>query len=101
MTTRTIDKFRRLLETRKAELIWEMQKDRRRLTIRANGDSVDPARSLAEREAAVRDLNRETALLRKVTGALRQIEEGTFGRCAMCSCEIPPKRLEAVPRSPN
>ncbi len=100
MTTRTVNKFRRLLEARKAELIWEIQKHRRPLAISPNGDPGDRARSLAEREGAVRDLNRDTALLRKVTGALREIDEGTFGRCAMCSREIPLNRLKAVPWSP-
>lgn len=100
MTTRTINKFRKLLETRKTELIWEMQKHRARLAIGASADPADRARSLAEREFAVRNLNRETALLRKAMGALREIEEGTFGRCEMCDREIPRQRLEAVPWSP-
>ena len=100
MTTRAVDKFRRLLEARQAELIWEMQKQRRHLTVSASADPADRARSLAERELAVRDLNRENALLRKVTGALREIEEGTFGRCAACDREIPLSRLKAVPWSP-
>jgi RNA polymerase-binding transcription factor len=100
MTTRTVNKFRRMLEARRGELLWEIQKHRRPLAISANGDPVDRARTFAEREAAVRDLNRDTELLRKVTGALREIEEGTFGRCAKCDREIPPKRLRAVPWSP-
>ncbi|MGA2329090.1 MAG: TraR/DksA family transcriptional regulator [Bryobacteraceae bacterium] len=100
MTTRTITKFRRRLEARKAELIWEMQKHRRRLAVGAGADPVDRARSLGEGEFAVRNLDRETALLHKVMGALREIEEGTFGRCAACDREIPRKRLEAVPWSP-
>jgi DnaK suppressor protein len=100
MNTWKINKFRRLLEDRKAELLRVMQEHRSPLAIRANGDPVDQAHSVTEREAAVRDLNRETTLLRKVLGALREIEDGTFGRCAACDREIPLKRLEAVPWSP-
>jgi DnaK suppressor protein len=36
-------------------------------------------------------------LLREVDGALRRIEEGTYGTCAECEEPISPKRLKAVP----
>ena len=45
-------------------------------------------------------LNRNTIdmkLLREVTGALRRIEQETYGICMECEEAISPKRLEAVP----
>jgi DnaK suppressor protein len=45
-------------------------------------------------------LNRNTIdmkLLREVNGALRRIENGTYGVCAECEEPISSKRLDAVP----
>jgi DnaK suppressor protein len=100
MTTRKINQFRRRLEAKKAELLAEMQKLRGPLVAGQSGDPADRAHNLAERELAVGNLDRENALLHKVTEALREIEEGTFGLCAGCDSEIPEKRLDAVPWSP-
>jgi DnaK suppressor protein len=100
MTTRKTNQFRRRLEAKRAELLAEMQKLRGPLEAGQSGDPADRAHNFAERELAVGNLDRETALLHKVREALAEIEEGTFGRCAACDCEIPEKRLEAVPWSP-
>lgn len=35
-----------------------------------------------------------------VEGALRRIDEGTYGRCEVCGREIAPARLEAMPATP-
>ena len=70
---------------------------------------VDPARCTlsergvqhaAERELAIRNLDRESNLLRNVRSALRRIEDGSFGICLHCEEEISPKRLAAVPWAP-
>jgi RNA polymerase-binding protein DksA len=37
------------------------------------------------------------AVLAAIDAALRRIEDGTYGTCAVCGREIPPERLEAVP----
>ena len=50
-----------------------------------------------ERELAIRNLDRESHLLRNVRGALRRIEDGTYGTCMHCEEDISPKRLDAVP----
>ena len=36
-------------------------------------------------------------LLGEIDGALKRIDEGTYGTCTNCSHEIPPERLEARP----
>ena len=36
-------------------------------------------------------------LLDEIEAALRRIDEGTFGRCAVCGSPIDEERLEAVP----
>ena len=47
-------------------------------------------------ERAIRNLDRESNLLRNVRAALRRIDEGTFGVCVHCEEEISPKRIAAV-----
>jgi len=54
----------------------------------------------AERELAIRNLDRESNLLRNVRAALRRIDEGSFGVCLHCEEDISPKRLAAVPWTP-
>jgi len=37
--------------------------------------------------------------LEQITGALRRIADGTYGRCERCGTEIPAERLEALPHA--
>ena len=52
------------------------------------------------RELVIRNLDRESNLLRNVRAALQRIEDGTFGVCLHCEEDISPKRLNAVPWTP-
>ena len=55
----------------------------------------------SERELAIRNLDRESNLLRSVRLALRRIDDGSFGTCLHCEEEISPKRIAAVPWAAN
>src|ERR1019366_1047945 len=50
-----------------------------------------------ERDLAVSLLNRDTQMSRRVKGALRRMEDGTYGTCLACEEPISVKRLQAVP----
>lgn len=100
MTARQISRFKSRLETKKAELTSRLQSDRARLVASDAVDPMDRVRHLAERDVAIGRLDLEFAMLRRVEGALKEIHDGTFGRCAACDGVIPLKRLEAVPWSP-
>ena len=39
----------------------------------------------------------ERGELEDVRAAIKRLDDGTFGTCARCGCEIPVLRLEAVP----
>ncbi len=43
----------------------------------------------------------DAALLREIHGALRRIEQGTYGVCEECQEQISPKRLDAIPWARN
>jgi RNA polymerase-binding transcription factor DksA len=65
----------------------------------ATGDQhiADHASDVLDRE--VDDTLEENAehVAREIDIALARIDEGTYGRCAVCGAEIPEERLAAVP----
>src|SRR6266536_3452702 len=99
MTKQEINKYKDILETRQAELL-EVLKNRDGITIEKSPDALDEVQNAAERELAIRNLDRESNLLRNVRAALRRIDEGEFGICVHCEEEISPKRIAAVPWTP-
>src|SRR2546423_13334718 len=99
MTKSEINKYKEILETRQAELVGVLR-NRDAITIEKSADALDEVQHAAERELAIRNLDRESNLLRNVRSALRRIEDGSFGVCLHCEEEISPKRLAAVPLAP-
>lgn len=99
MTKNEIKKFKDILEKRLAELA-EVLRNREGIAIEKSPDALDEVQRAAERELAIRTLDRETNLLKNVRAALRRIQEGNFGTCLHCEEEISPKRLNAVPWTP-
>ncbi len=96
MTKTEINKFRTVLEAKHAELA-RVLRNREGIAIEKSPDALDEVQHAAERELAIRNLDRESNLLRHVRGALRRLNEGSFGICLHCEEEISPKRLAAVP----
>lgn len=99
MTKGEFKKFREILEAKQAELAL-LVRNRDGIAIEKSPDALDEVQHAAERELAIRNLDRESNLLRNVRAALRRIEEGTFGVCLHCEEDISPKRLAAVPWTP-
>ena len=99
MTKSELNKYKDILETRQAELV-EVLRNRDGITIEKSPDALDEVQNAAERELAIRNLDRESNLLRNVRAALRRIDEGSFGVCVHCDEEISPKRIAAVPWTP-
>ena len=75
----------------------QVVRNRDAITIEKSADALDEVQHAAERELAIRNLDRESNLLRNVRSALRRIEDGSFGICLHCEEEISPKRIAAVP----
>src|SRR3954471_14167427 len=99
MTKSEVNKYKEILETRQAELL-EVLKNRDGITIEKSPDALDEVQNAAERELAIRNLDRESNLLRNVRAALRRIDDGSFGVCVHCDEDISPKRVAAVPWTP-
>ena len=100
MTRTQIAQFRGSLEAKRDDLLRSLRELRGQLVADNRGDNLDRVRKIEDREFALRSIERESRLLQRVEGALREIEEGTFGICAACDHDIPVRRLEAVPWSP-
>src|SRR6516225_11929412 len=94
-----LKKYRNILEAKQAELELFVR-NREGIAIEKSPDALDEVQHAAERELAIRNLDRESQLLRNVRAALRRIDEGNFGVCLHCEEDISPKRLAAVPWTP-
>ena len=90
------EKYKSILEARRAELSVGLR-NREDIAIQKTPDALDEVQLAGERELAIRNLDRESNLLRSVRGALTRIADGSYGICLHCEEEIKPKRLDAVP----
>ena len=85
-----------ILELNETELVQVLRK-RAGIAIEKSADQMDQVQYASERDLAIRNVDRESGLLRDVKDALRRIQGGEFGTCMECESAISPKRLEAVP----
>ena len=99
MTKTELNKFKKILEAKQAELE-AFVRNREGIAIEKSADALDEVQHAAERELAIRNLDRESNLLRNVRAALRRIDECMFGVCVHCEEDISVKRLNAVPWAP-
>ena len=89
-----------ILERKEAELVRVLRK-RDGIAIEKSADQMDEIQYASERDLAIRNVDRESTLLREVKAALRRIHDGSFGTCIECDSAISPKRLAAVPWAPR
>ncbi len=99
MTKTELNKYKQILEKKLQELSHAVR-DREGIAIEKSPDALDEVQHAAERELAIRNLDRESHLLRNVRAALRRIDDGAYGVCLHCEEDINPKRLNAVPWTP-
>jgi len=96
MNQTELNKYRAVLEAKQAELSAGLR-NREDIAIEKTPDALDEVQLAGERELAIRNLDRESNLLRNVKSALARINDGSYGVCMHCEEDIKPKRLEAVP----
>jgi DnaK suppressor protein len=89
-----------ILDRKVAELVHVLRK-RDGIAIEKSADQMDEIQYASERDLAIRNVDRESRLLRQVKAALRRIHDGSFGACVDCESAISPKRLAAVPWAPR
>jgi DnaK suppressor protein len=99
MTNIDLNRYKNVLEAKQAELV-RLLRNRDGIAIEKCPDALDEVQHATERELVIRNLDRDSNLLRNVRGALRLIAKGNFGVCRQCEEDISPKRLAAVPWTP-
>jgi DnaK suppressor protein len=85
-----------LLQAKQAELSVSLRK-RDEIVIEKVSDTLDEVQLMGERELALRNLNRDSNILRQIRRALSRIADGTYGVCLHCEEDILPKRMAALP----
>ncbi|MGA2215884.1 MAG: TraR/DksA family transcriptional regulator [Bryobacteraceae bacterium] len=88
--------FQEILERQESELA-QVLRQRNGIVIEKSADQMDEIQLSTERDLAVRNMDRESNLLREVQDALGRVRGGGFGTCLECESAISPKRLVALP----
>jgi DnaK suppressor protein len=104
MSKKEVEKYRRLLEEKKATLSAEIAKTRsaeEETTEEATQDIADKAVSSYTREFLYSLTDTERTTLQQIDQALLRIAEGTYGFCLNCGAVMSEKRLNAVPWAPH
>ena len=70
---------------------------RESIRIHQVADPLDMTQQAAQREVAVLNLDRDTALARRLRSAIERLNDGSYGVCLQCEEDIAPKRLKAIP----
>ena len=96
MTKAELEKFKNILEAKRAELSGALR-NRDEIAIEKASDAIDEVQLAGERELAIRNLDRDSNMLRQIRRALVRISDGSFGVCLHCEEDISPKRVNAVP----
>lgn len=96
MTKTDLEKFRVTLEAKRAELSGALR-NRDEIVIEKAPDALDEVQLAGERELAIRNLDRDSNMLRQIRRALARIADGSYGVCLHCDEDISPKRIAAVP----
>jgi DnaK suppressor protein len=96
MTKVDLEKFRKTLETKQSELTGSLR-NRDEIVIEKAPDALDEVQLAGERELAIRNLDRDSNMLRQIRRALARVADGSYGICLHCDEEISPKRIAAVP----
>src|SRR5258708_14366824 len=96
MTQTELNKYKAMLEAKRAELSAGLR-NREDIAIEKTPDAIDEVQLAGERELAIRNLDRESSLLRQVKGAFARLADGSYGICMHCEEDLKPKRLDAVP----
>jgi DnaK suppressor protein len=92
-------RFKEQLEGMKAEINVDVEQTLNEMTSHSGNipDPNDRASMESDRSFELRIRGRERKLMDKVEEALARIDDGTFGICAGCGCDIAIKRLQARP----
>lgn len=79
------------------QLLTRLEREKRSLEVDVPQDSADRSIVNLSKESLFQRSSQRREVLRRIEGAIRRIDEGSFGTCVTCSGPIPVRRLEALP----
>ena len=88
--------FQDMLQAKRSELLLRSS-NRDEIQIENAAEDIDRLHQRMNREVVIRNLDRESRLLKSVEEALDRIRTCDFGNCLRCEEEIQERRLKAVP----
>src|SRR5689334_5258867 len=88
--------FQEVLQRKQGELA-DVLRTRDGISIEKSADQMDEIQYASEPHPAIRNVGRDSTLLRQVKAALRRIEDRSFGICIECDSAIAEKRLVVLP----
>lgn len=94
------DRFKKLLLAKRRELqstLSTLERDGSAAGEAEVGNYTDAATTSQGASDSLETATMLSQTLEEVQDALRRIEDGSYGKCALCGREIEPARLEAVP----
>jgi DnaK suppressor protein len=100
MNRKQVEKFTKLLETKRAELLARVQAARASETEGGTEDAPDlgdRALSTVTRDLSYRLTTGERDILKRIDDALDRIAADTYGDCLNCGKKVQQARLAAVP----
>lgn len=102
MDKKKIEKFKKILETKKRELLQEIIEENEFMNNESNSgetysEEYDLASAIMESELKENIDETNIKLLKKIDHALERIDNGTYGICISCGKEISEDRLEFIP----
>lgn len=89
--------LRTRLEAKKSELETRLARITENLRRGYHPDSKERAKELEDSEVVDALGNEARAEIRKISSALKRMDDGEYGLCTSCGGEIAGKRLEAYP----
>jgi len=96
MNNAELENFRSILEAKQAILTGSLC-SREEIVIEKAPDTLDAIQLAGEREVAIRNLDRDSHMLRQIRESLGRIADGSYGICQRCEEDISLKRLQALP----
>ena len=110
MNKRDRDVFRKLILEKREKLMKELGYLENEVMTATTKDSsgdlsgysfhmADQGTDAEEREKAFLLASREGRYVYHLNEALRRIDDGTYGKCGVCGCNISKERLKAVPHA--
>ena len=99
MDKQKLDYFRQLLLSQRGQAIEDLRADRATAVEGSDGvtDSGEESELDTTRSTALNLASRQSQLIEEIDDALRRIDDGTYGQCAVCGKPIDEERLKAMP----